>query len=367
MKPAPPFRERLGWQRVSYPSQNHILNFFFWGKMNSAVQRYFKNKRILITGAGGFIGSHLTEALLEISAGVRAFAHYNSRNDWGFLEELPGVAKSSLHVFPADLRDFHAVKQATKGMDIVFHLGASIGIPYSLAYPNDVVETNVLGTLNVLKASLENEVPRVIHTSTSEVYGTARYVPMDEEHPLTPQSPYAASKIAADKLAESFFHSYGLPVSIIRPFNTFGPRQSLRAIIPTIITQLLRGKKASVGNLKPRRDFTFVSDTVNGFILLASKKGVAGESFNLGTGKEITIQELVGRISGMMGVTPEIGVDRRRVRGNQSEVMRLLSDNSKAVKSLGWKPKSTLEEGLRRTIDWLSDKEHFGKSHIYNI
>jgi nucleoside-diphosphate-sugar epimerase len=229
------------------------------------------------------------------------------------------------------------------------------------------VETNVLGTLNVLKASLENKIQRVIHTSTSEVYGTAQYVPMDEKHPLTPQSPYAASKIAADKLAESFFYSYGLPVSIIRPFNTFGPRQSLRAIIPTIITQLLRGKRASVGNLKPRRDFTFVSDTVNGFILLASNKGFAGETFNLGTGKEITIQELIDRICGIMGVTLEIGVDRRRVRGNQSEVMRLLSDNSKAVKSLGWKPKCPLEEGLRRTIDWLSDKEHFGKSNIYNI
>jgi len=293
--------------------------------------------------------------------------HYNSRNDWGFLEELPETAKSSIEVFSADLRDFYAVKQATKWMDIVFHLGASIGIPYSLAYPNDVVETNLMGTLNGLMSSLENGVPRIIHTSTSEVYGTAQYVPIDEKHPLTPQSPYAASKVAADKLAESFFHSYGLPVSILRPFNTFGPRQSLRAIIPTIITQLLRGEKATLGNLKPRRDFTFVSDTVMGFLLLAGKRGVAGETFNLGSGKDITIRELIGRISQIIGVTPQIGVDQKRIRGNQSEVMRLLSDNSKAGKSLGWNPTYTLEEGLKRTIDWLKDKKDFGKPNIYNL
>lgn len=193
------------------------------------VQSDFRKKRILVTGAGGFIGSHLTEALLELSAEVRAFVHYNSRNDWGFLEELSSTAKSSINVISTDLRDYHAVKQATKQVDIVFHLGASIGIPYSLAYPNDVVETNVMGTLNVLKASLENQVPNIIHTSTSEVYGTAEYVPIDERHPLSPQSPYAASKIAADKLAESFFRSYDLPVSILRPFNTFGPRTVLKS------------------------------------------------------------------------------------------------------------------------------------------
>jgi len=332
-----------------------------------SIQRYFKNKRILVTGAGGFIGSHLTEALMEISAGVRAFIHYNSRNDWGFLEELPKGAKSSLDVFSADLRDFHAVKQATKGMDVVFHLGASIGIPYSLAYPNDVVETNVMGTLNVLKSSLENGVPRIIHTSTSEVYGTARYVPIDEKHPLNPQSPYAASKIAADKLAESFFHSYRLPVSILRPFNTFGPRQSLRAIIPTIITRLLKGEKVVVGNLKPRRDFTYVSDTVTGFLLLARTRGVEGETFNLGTHKDLTIRELINLIAKIIKVTPQIEVDQKRIRGNQSEVMRLLSNNSRAVKSLGWSPAYTLEMGLKRTVDWLITKKNFGKPNIYNI
>jgi NAD dependent epimerase/dehydratase len=329
--------------------------------------RDFKNKRILVTGAGGFIGSHLVEALLELSGEVRAFVHYNSRNDWGSLEELSSVAKSNVEVISADLRDYHAVKQATKQVDIVFHLGASIGIPYSLAYPNDVVETNVIGTLNVLKASLENKVSKIIHTSTSEVYGTAQYVPIDEKHPLNPQSPYAASKIAADKLAESFFRSYDLPVSVLRPFNTFGPRQSLRAIIPTVITQLLEGKKVVVGNLKPKRDFTFVADTVKGFILLARKTRVAGETFNLGTKKDISIRGLILLASKLIGVTPEIKVDPRRIRGNQSEVMRLLSDNSKAAQSFGWQPTYTLEEALNLTIEWLKRKKQFGKPSIYNI
>ncbi len=329
--------------------------------------RDFKKKRILVTGAGGFIGSHLTEALLELSAEVRAFVHYNSRNDWGFLEELSQEAKYSIDVISADLRDYHAVKQATKQIDIVFHLGASIGIPYSLAYPNDVIETNVIGTLNILKASLENKVSKIIHTSTSEVYGTAQYVPIDERHPLSPQSPYAASKIAADKLAESFFRSYGLPVSILRPFNTFGPRQSLRAIIPTIITQLLESKKVVVGNPKPSRDFTFIADTVRGFILLARKNGVEGETFNLGTKKDITIRELILLISKLIGVKPKIEVNDRRIRGNQSEVMKLISDNSKAVKILEWQPAYTIEEGLNLTIEWLKGKKEFGKPNIYNI
>ena len=327
----------------------------------------FKSKRILVTGAGGFIGSHLVEALLGLSAEVRAFVHYNSRSDWGFLEELPPLAKSSIEVISADLRDFHAVKQATNGVEIVFHLGASIGIPYSLAYPNDVVETNVMGTLNILKASLDNSVVRVVHTSTSEVYGTAQYTPIDEKHPLSPQSPYAASKIAADKLAESFFRAYGLPVSILRPFNTFGPRQSLRAIIPTVITQLLDTRKVVVGSLEPRRDFTFVSDTVKGFILLAGKDGVEGETFNLGTKKDISIKELILLTSQIIGVTPEIEVDPRRIRGQQSEVWRLLSENSKAAEILGWAPSYRLEDGLKSTVEWIREKKQFGKPGIYNI
>jgi NAD dependent epimerase/dehydratase len=332
-----------------------------------AFQHEFSKKRLLVTGAGGFIGSHLTEALVSLCAEVRAFVHYNSRNDWGFLEELSPQLKSSINVLSADLRDYQAVKKATEDVDIVFHLGASIGIPYSLEYPSDVVQSNVIGTLNILKASLENNVEKIIHTSTSEVYGTAQYVPIDEKHPLNPQSPYAASKIAADKLAESFYHSYELPVSILRPFNTFGPRQSLRAIIPTIITQLLESKKVVLGNLEPRRDFTFITDTVMGFILLANKNGVAGETFNLGTKKDITIRDLVFLISKLLGGNPKIEVDKQRIRGNQTEVMQLVSDNSKASEILGWQPACTLEEGLKETIAWLKGRKQLLKTHIYNI
>ena len=325
------------------------------------------NKRVLVTGAGGFIGSHLTETLLEISAEVRAFVHYNSRNDWGYLEDLSSDIKSSVNVISSDLRDYHAVKQATKQVDIVFHLGASIAIPYSLAFPNDVVQTNVMGTLNVLNASLESEVTKIIHTSTSEIYGSAQYVPIDEKHPLSPQSPYAASKIAADKIAEAYYRSYNLPVTILRPFNTFGPRQSLRAIIPTVITQLFEGNKVIVGNLEPRRDFTFISDTVDGFILLAKKDGVEGQTFNLGTKKDISIRELIDLISRIIGVEPEIEVQQNRIRGNQVEVMQLLSDNARASKILGWQPTFTLEEGLKLTIEWLKTKKNIFKTKIYNI
>jgi dTDP-glucose 4,6-dehydratase len=236
-----------------------------------------------------------------------------------------------------------------------------------LVYPNDVIETNILGTLNILKASLENHVSKIIHTSTSEVYGTAQYVPIDERHPLNPQSPYAASKIAADKLAESFFRSYALPVSILRPFNTFGPRQSLRAVIPTIITQLLQNRKVVVGSLEPRRDFTFVSDTVRGFIQLSMKEGVEGETFNLGTQKDIAVKDLILLISNLIGVTPEIEIDSQRIRSNQSEVMRLVSDNSRAAQILGWQPAYQIEEGLSLTIEWIREKKRFGKHDLYNI
>lgn len=326
-----------------------------------------KSKRVLVTGAGGFIGSHLTEALIEMGASVRAFVRYNSRNHWGYLEELPDQVKSEIDVIAADLRDFQAVSRAVKDRDVVFHLGALIGIPYSLDYPFDVVETNVSGTLNVLKASLEQSVSCMIHTSTSEVYGTAQYTPMDEKHPLTPQSPYAATKIAADKLAESFYRTYKLPVSILRPFNTFGPRQSLRAVIPTIITQLLRGGKLDMGNLEPRRDFTFVHDTVKGFILLAQKSGVEGETFNLGTGSSVSIGELIEFISVVAGIRPDIEVDPARVRGELVEVKELRSNHSKAETVLGWKPSYTLEEGIRLTLEWVKKQRVFGKTDIYNI
>ena len=331
------------------------------------VHSNLANKRVLVTGAGGFIGSHLTETLLEICAQVRAFVHYNSRNDWGFLEELSSDAKSSIEVFSSDLRDYHAVKKATRKIDIVFHLGASISIPYSVAFPNDVVQTNVMGTLNVLNASLESEVTKIIHTSTSEIYGSAQYVPIDEKHPLSPQSPYAASKIAADKFAEAYYHSYNLPITILRPFNTFGPRQSLRAIIPTVITQLFEGNKVIVGNLEPRRDFTFITDTVAGFVMLANKDGVDGQTFNLGTKKDISIRELIDLISRIIGVEPEIEVQQNRIRGNQVEVMQLLSDNTRASKILGWQPTFTLEEGLKLTIEWLKTKNNIFKPKIYNI
>jgi NAD dependent epimerase/dehydratase len=326
-----------------------------------------QGKKVLVTGAGGFIGSHLTETLLETGAAVRAFVRYNSRNLWGYLEELPADKKSGIEVISADLRDFQAVSRAVKNADVVFHLGALIGIPYSLQYPFDVVDTNVNGTLNVLQACLEQNVSRIIQTSTSEVYGTAQYTPMDENHPLNPQSPYAASKIAADKLAESFHRTYNLPVSILRPFNTFGPRQSLRAIIPSVITQLLQGKKLIIGNLAPRRDFTFVADTVRGFILLAGKSGVDGEVFNLGTGEDLTIGELVKLTSTIVGVEAEIVIEGARLRGNQIEVMQLRSDNSKAVKVLGWKPSYALEEGVGQTVEWMRKQKGLHKPGIYNV
>jgi dTDP-glucose 4,6-dehydratase len=326
-----------------------------------------KGKKVLVTGAGGFIGSHLTEALIETGAAVRAFVRYNSRNHWGYLEELPRQKKSEIEVISADLRDFQAVSRAVKDMEVVFHLGALIGIPYSLNYPFDVVATNITGTLNVLQASLEQNVSRIIHTSTSEVYGTAQYTPIDEKHPLQPQSPYAASKVAADKLAESFYRAYNLPVSILRPFNTFGPRQSLRAVIPTIATQLLEGEKLLLGNLEPRRDFTYVADTVNGFIQLAGKPKVEGEVFNLGTGRDISVREMIELISKALGVEARVEIDAARRRGNQLEVMQLLSDNSKAANILGWKPSLTLEEGIRRTVDWVKEQKDRFKTHLYNI
>jgi NAD dependent epimerase/dehydratase len=328
---------------------------------------YLRNKRILVTGAGGFIGSHLTECLLEKCAEVRAFVHYNSRNDWGLLEELPADAKSGINIISSDLRDYQAVRKATKQADIVFHLGALIGIPYSLSFPNDVVQTNVIGTLNILNASLENEVSKIIHTSTSEVYGTAQYVPINESHPLRPQSPYAASKIAADNIAESYYRSYNLPVSILRPFNTFGPRQSLRAIIPTIITQIYDYRRVIVGNVEPRRDFTFVADTVDGFVQLARKNGTEGQTFNLGVGKDISIKELIALIAKIIGVEPIIEIDEKRIRRNHTEVMQLLSDNSKSVKILEWQPKFSLKKGLEATIDWLKTKKQIFKTNYYNV
>lgn len=316
---------------------------------------FWKNKRVLVTGAGGFIGSHLVEALLERGAEVRAFVRYTSRRDPGLLRQLSVENFSRIEVVAGDLRDGHAIRQAVKGCQTVFHLGALISIPYSYRHPVEVASTNFMGTMNVLTACLEQGVERLIHTSTSEVYGTARHVPIDEEHPLQGQSPYSASKIGADKLAESFFCSYGLPVVTVRPFNTYGPRQSARAVIPTIITQALAQETIRLGNLDTTRDFTYIADTVAGFMKAAEASEVEGQTFNLGTGQEISIGDLARKIIAMLGRPVEVQMEAERLRPEQSEVLRLLSDNSLAGRKLSWTPAHTLDEGLKLTIAWIRD------------
>jgi dTDP-glucose 4,6-dehydratase len=309
--------------------------------------------KVLVTGAGGFIGSHLTEELVRQGEEVRAYIRYNSRDERGLLEDLPKEVQNQIEVVPGDLKDPEGVKKAVKGCSKVFHLGALIAIPYSYIHPFDFIQTNILGTAHLINACLdEGRLERVIHTSTSEVYGTAQYIPIDEKHPLQAQSPYAASKIAADKLAESYYLSFGLPIAIIRPFNTFGPRQSLRAIIPTIISQAIRDKKIRLGNIKPRRDFLFVKDTVKGFIQLGKCEGAVGKVINIGTGADLSIEELVKKILGLMGKQGKIEVEKRRIRPEKSEVLQLLSDTHLAKKLFKWAPRYTLEEGLGETIEW---------------
>ena len=309
--------------------------------------------KVLVTGAGGFIGSHLTEELVRQGEEVRAFVRYNSRDERGLLEELPKEVQNQFEVATGDLKDPDGVKKAVRGCSRVFHLGALIAIPYSYIHPFDFVQTNVVGTAHLLNACLEEgSIQRIIHTSTSEVYGTAQYVPIDEKHPLQAQSPYSASKIGADKLVESYFLSFGLPVATLRPFNTFGPRQSLRAIIPTILSQALGDKGIRLGNTNPRRDFLFVKDTVRGFIELGKCDGAIGKTVNIGTGKDISIRELVEKILGWMGLKKEIEVEDRRVRPGQSEVMQLQSDTRLAQSLFKWMPKYDLEEGLKESIEW---------------
>jgi NAD dependent epimerase/dehydratase len=309
--------------------------------------------KILVTGAGGFIGSHLTEELVRQGEEVRALVRYNSRDERGLLEDLPKDIQNQIEVVPGDLKDPDGVKKALKGCSKVFHLGALIAIPYSYIHPFDFIQTNVVGTAHLLNACLEEgTLERVIHTSTSEVYGTAQYIPIDEKHPLQAQSPYAASKIAADKLAESYYLSFGLPIATLRPFNTFGTRQSLRAIIPTIISQAIQDKKIRLGNTKPRRDFLFVKDTVKGFIQLGKCEGAVGKVVNIGTGTDISIEELVMKILGLMGKQGKIEVEDRRIRPEKSEVIQLLSDTRLAQKLFQWAPRYTLEGGLRETIEW---------------
>ncbi len=314
---------------------------------------FWNGKQVLVTGAGGFIGSHLVEALLHEGARVRAFVRYTSRNDLGLLKLLSPEDLSKVEVIAGDLRDEHAIHQAVKGCEQVFHLGALISIPYSYFHPAEVASTNFMGTLNLLMACREHGVKRLVHTSTSEVYGTARQVPINESHVLQGQSPYSASKIGADKLVESFVAAYGLPAVTVRPFNTFGPRQSARAVIPTIITQALVKDEIKLGNLSTTRDFTFVTDTVGGFLRAAEAQDVEGGVFNLGTGEEISIGDLAQKIISQVGRTVRITEDSQRLRPEASEVMRLLSDNSLAVQRLGWRPQFTLDQGLERTIAWV--------------
>jgi len=319
-----------------------------------AKKMFWQDRPVLVTGAGGFIASHLIELLISEGAQVRAFVRYNSRNDPGMLNLLDENVIRKLEIVAGDLRDADAIRAVVAGMDTVFHLGALIAIPYSYLHPREVVETNVLGTLNILQAALDEKVRRVIHTSTSEVYGTAQYVPIDEMHPLQGQSPYSASKIGADRIAESFYRSYNLPVATLRPFNTYGPRQSARAVIPTIITQALTCPEICLGSLEPVRDFTYVTDTVQGFLKIAMVDAAIGQEFNLGSGAPISIGELVKKIFQIVGKQPKVQAKAERLRPEKSEVMRLHASNRKAQEVLGWSPQVTLDEGLRRTIDWIS-------------
>ncbi|RTZ70656.1 MAG: NAD-dependent dehydratase [Aquificaceae bacterium] len=329
-----------------------------------------RGKKVLVTGAGGFIGSHLVERLLEENCEVKAFVRYNSLNRWGWLDAFPKSVLKEIEIISGDIRNTDIVRQAVKGTEVVFHLSALISIPYSYISPESYLEVNVKGTLNVLQASLDFEVEKVLITSTSEVYGTAKYVPIDENHPRQPQSPYSASKISADALAESFYRSYDLPVVIVRPFNTYGPRQSARAVIPTIITQLLGGfEEIKLGALHPTRDFVFVKDTVEGFIRIAKSDQTVGEEINIATGKEISIKQLAEKLIKLINPNAKIVTEKQRLRPKKSEVERLVGSNEKLKKLTGWIPRYTLDEGLKETIEWFRNSKNlqFYKYEIYNI
>lgn len=329
---------------------------------------FWKNKRVLVTGADGFIGSHLTERLVKRGAVIRAFVYYNSFSNWGWLNDINAEISDSVEIFPGDIRDTSRVFEAVEGNDIVFHLASLIAIPYSYHAPDSYVQTNVSGGLNVLNACMKQNVEKLVHTSTSEVYGTATYVPIDENHPLQGQSPYSASKIGADMLAESYFRSFELPVSIIRPFNTYGPRQSARAVIPTIISQLLNdAKKIKLGALTPTRDFNYVADTVSGFLAVAESDQTIGKVTNIGSGREISIVDLVKLIFQITGKSAEIVTDENRFRPENSEVERLLCDNSLAAEITDWKPEYTLEQGIEQTVDWIKDNMDFFHTSEYTI
>jgi NAD dependent epimerase/dehydratase len=333
-----------------------------------------KNKKVLVTGADGFIGSHLVEELVRSGAHVRAFVYYNSFNSYGWLDELPKDIASSVEIFTGDVRDPNGVRSACRGVEIVFHLAALIGIPFSYHSPDTYVDTNIKGTLNVLQASRDLGISQVLHTSTSEVYGSALFVPITEDHPLQGQSPYSASKIGADQMALSFYRSFETPVTVIRPFNTYGPRQSARAIIPSIITQIAAGRTTiNLGDLSPTRDFTFVRDTARGFIAAAGRKESFGEVINLGSNFEISVGDTAKTIKEVMHASTEITMDPVRMRPQKSEVNRLWADNTKAKKLLDWTPEYAGLEGFRRgiseTISWFSNPENLRryKADVYNI
>ena len=325
-------------------------------------------KKVLVTGADGFIGSHLTESLLAKGYEVKAFAYYNSFNTWGWLDTLPKEKLDQIEVFTGDIRDPNGVRTALKGTDAVFHLAALIAIPFSYHSPDSYVDTNIKGTLNVLQAARDLDLQRVLVTSTSEVYGTAQYVPIDEHHPFQGQSPYSATKIGADRLAESFYRSFGLPGSIVRPFNTYGPRQSARAVIPTIITQLLAGKEEiKLGSLTPTRDFNYVKDTAAGFIAIAESDRTVGEEINIATQQEISIGDLAKEIISQINPNASIVCEEQRLRPEKSEVNRLLGSNEKIKALTDWKQQYTFAQGIQETIAWLREHMDHYKTDIYNI
>jgi NAD dependent epimerase/dehydratase len=329
-----------------------------------------KNKTILVTGADGFIGSHLVEALIAEGAKVKAFVYYNSFNSWGWLDTLTKSQLAEVEIFSGDIRDPNGVRTAMKGCDIVFHLAALIAIPFSYHSPDSYIDTNVKGTLNIVQAARDLSIERVLVTSTSEVYGTAQYVPIDEKHPRQPQSPYSASKIGADCIAESFYRSFNLPLTIVRPFNTFGPRQSARAVIPTIITQLLNGiEEISLGDLTPTRDLLFVKDTARGFIEIAKSESLIGEDCNIATKSEISVKDLANLLINKINPRAKIITDNQRIRPQKSEVFRLFGSNEKIIKNTNWKPEYDLEKGISETIKWFSDPINLKsyKEGIYNI
>ena len=327
-----------------------------------------RNKRILVTGSEGFIGSHLVEGLLKEGSKVRAFVLYNSFNSWGWIDTFSNSKIKKIDVITGDIRDYHSVYSAMKGVDVVFNLAALIGIPFSYQSQDSYVDTNIKGTLNVLQAAKKLKIKKIIHTSTSEVYGTAQYTPIDERHPINPQSPYAATKASADYMALSFYSSFNLPVTILRPFNTFGPRQSARAVIPTIITQILSGKTLiKLGNVQTTRDFNYVSNLVDAFLKIAQTSGTDGQVYNAGSGSEVSIKELVNIINGILGKKTKIAQDDTRLRPPKSEVMQLICDFTKFNSICKWKPSVSLEEGLELTCRWLRNNLDKYKPDIYNI